>query len=69
MWLSSYQFVRNLPWLIMWKREEGQDLVEYALVIALIALAVTASTSSLAIVLTTAMNTVADGIVNAIASN
>jgi Flp pilus assembly pilin Flp len=69
MWLSSYRFVRNLPWLIMWKREEGQDLVEYALVIALIALAVTASTSSLAIVLTTAMNTVTDGIVNAIASN
>ena len=32
----------------LWKDEEGQDLVEYALVVALIALAATAGMGSLA---------------------
>ena len=32
----------------LWKEEEGQDLVEYALLIVLVALAVVASVQSLA---------------------
>jgi pilus assembly protein Flp/PilA len=37
------------------KREEGQDLVEYALVLALIALATVASMNTLAIAIETAL--------------
>ena len=32
----------------LWKEEEGQDLVEYALLVALVALAVTAGMKTLA---------------------
>ena len=32
----------------LWKEEEGQDLVEYALLVALVALAATAGMSALA---------------------
>jgi pilus assembly protein Flp/PilA len=32
----------------LWKEEEGQDLIEYALLIALVALAATAGMNSLA---------------------
>jgi pilus assembly protein Flp/PilA len=41
----------------LWREEEGQDLVEYALLIALIALAVTAGMSSLAVAINTAFST------------
>jgi len=34
--------------LRLWKEEEGQDLVEYALLVALVALAATAGMNSLA---------------------
>jgi Flp pilus assembly pilin Flp len=39
--------------------EHGQDLVEYALILALLAAFVTASTRSMALVLTTALSNIA----------
>jgi Flp pilus assembly pilin Flp len=45
-------------------REEGQDLVEYAFVLALIAFFLVASNSAFAIVLTTALSTVATNFAN-----
>ncbi len=35
-------------WVKIWREDNGQDLIEYALVVALIALAATAGMSSLA---------------------
>ena len=42
----------------LWKNEEGQDLVEYALLVALVALGATAAMSSLATSISTAFSTV-----------
>jgi Flp pilus assembly pilin Flp len=39
-------------------QESGQDLVEYALIMGLMALAITASTHSMAVVLTTALTNI-----------
>ncbi|MGH9598712.1 MAG: Flp family type IVb pilin [Bryobacteraceae bacterium] len=44
---------------VLMSREEGQDLVEYALVVALIALAATAGMNSLATAINTAFSSVA----------
>jgi Flp pilus assembly pilin Flp len=40
-------------------REEGQDLVEYTLIIALLAVTITAASQSMAIALTTGLITIA----------
>ncbi len=40
--------IRNYVKLQIWRDEEGQDLIEYALVVALIAFAATAGMSSVA---------------------
>jgi Flp pilus assembly pilin Flp len=40
----------------LWKEEEGQDLIEYALLVVLIGLAVTAVTPALANAIDTAFN-------------
>ena len=50
----------------LWSEEEGQDLVEYALLIALIALAVTAGMSSLAVAINSALSTVASDVTSAV---
>jgi pilus assembly protein Flp/PilA len=50
-------------------REEGQDLVEYALLMALVAATATASTSGLAIVLTTAMTNLGNELTNIISGH
>jgi pilus assembly protein Flp/PilA len=41
----------------LWQEEEGQDLVEYGLLVALVALAATAGMSSLATAINTAFST------------
>jgi len=46
-------------------REEGQDLVEYALVVALIAFGATAGMKNLATGITTAFNTISTQLVSA----
>jgi Flp pilus assembly pilin Flp len=48
-------------------REEGQDLVEYALVIALIAVFLVASTHSFAILLTTTLDNLASAFMSFVA--
>jgi pilus assembly protein Flp/PilA len=42
----------------LWKEEEGQDLVEYGLLVALVALAATAGMSSLATAINSAFSTI-----------
>jgi pilus assembly protein Flp/PilA len=42
----------------LWKEEEGQDLVEYALLVALVALAATAGMNTLATAINTAFGAV-----------
>jgi pilus assembly protein Flp/PilA len=46
--------------------EEGQDLVEYALVVAIIALGATASMQSLALSISTAFASISTAFVNAL---
>ena len=58
---NLYLFVRNL--LV---REEGQDLVEYALVVALIAFAATAGMNTLATGINTAFGNIATTLNSAI---
>ena len=43
----------------LWNEEEGQDLIEYALLVALVALAATAGMGTLATAINTAFGTVA----------
>jgi pilus assembly protein Flp/PilA len=43
----------------LWKEEEGQDLIEYALLVALVALAATVGMNSLAGAINGAFSTVA----------
>jgi len=50
------------------KKEDGQDLIEYALVVALIAFAATAGMSSLATGINTAFGTIAGKLGTAITS-
>ncbi len=57
MWSSYSTLSFGLQYLLA--RENGQDLVEYALLIALIGLFATASSRSLAIVLTTSLANIA----------
>jgi Flp pilus assembly pilin Flp len=47
-------------------REDGQDLVEYALVIALIGVSSTAAMKPLAVVLTTELSNLATAFTNAV---
>jgi pilus assembly protein Flp/PilA len=49
------------------RREEGQDLVEYALVVALIALGATASMKILATAISTEFTTISTSFKNAVA--
>jgi Flp pilus assembly pilin Flp len=46
--------------------EEGQDLVEYALVIAFLVVTATASSKPMAIVLTTTLSNIATAFTNAV---
>jgi len=57
MLLKSYVKLQNLM-----TREEGQDLVEYALLVSLIALAAIAATKSVASAVTTIFNNISTSI-------
>jgi pilus assembly protein Flp/PilA len=61
MFLKLYVKLQDLM-----SREEGQDLVEYALVVALIALGATASMSTLAKAISNAFGTVSSQFANAL---
>jgi pilus assembly protein Flp/PilA len=58
------RLVFRLQCLLM--REDGQDLVEYALLVAMLAAAVTASQSSFAAVITQTFNHIATTFTNAL---
>jgi pilus assembly protein Flp/PilA len=58
--LNFYLIMRNLT-----SAEDGQDLVEYALVVALIAFAATAGIGSLAGSINNAFNAIAGSLTNA----
>ena len=62
MLLKMYVTFQNLM-----SREEGQDLVEYALVVALIALGATAAMSSLASAISTEFGTISTAFASAVA--
>jgi pilus assembly protein Flp/PilA len=62
MFLAMYVKLQNLM-----NREEGQDLVEYALVVALIALGATAAMSSLAAAISTEFGTISSSFASAVA--
>ena len=62
MFLAMYVKLQNLM-----NREEGQDLVEYALVVALIALGATASMSALAKAISTEFGTISSTFATAVA--
>ena len=47
-------------------RGDGQDLVEYGLVIGMLALTLTASSQTFAVVITTTFNNLATGFTNAV---
>lgn len=49
----------------LWKEEEGQDLIEYALLVALIALAATVGMNSLATKINSAFTTLGTTLTNA----
>jgi pilus assembly protein Flp/PilA len=57
MWPGYLRIVCRLQCLLL--REEGQDLVEYALIIAMLAVTVTAASQSMANALTTGLITIA----------
>jgi pilus assembly protein Flp/PilA len=61
MFLKLYVMFQDLM-----SREEGQDLVEYALVVALIALGATASMSALAKVISTSFANISTTFANSI---
>jgi hypothetical protein len=56
MWPGYLKLVLQL--LCLGTRQDGQDLVEYAMVVALLGLAVTASNHEMAIVLTTGLTNI-----------
>jgi Flp pilus assembly pilin Flp len=58
------EFIYRLQCLMT--REQGQDLVEYTLLIGVIAAAITASTKSFAILITTALSSLAAAFNNAL---
>ena len=49
----------------LWKEEEGQDLVEYALLVALVALAATAGMNTLATKINASFTTLGGTLTNA----
>ena len=49
----------------LWSEEEGQDLIEYALLVALIALAATAGMTSLATAINTEFTSIGTSLTNA----
>jgi pilus assembly protein Flp/PilA len=49
----------------LWKEEEGQDLVEYALLVALVALAATAGMNALATAINTTFQNLGTSLTNA----
>ncbi|MGD0680570.1 MAG: Flp family type IVb pilin [Terracidiphilus sp.] len=59
--LTLFEKIHNLV-----SHEEGQDLVEYALVVAIIALGATASMQSLATVISTAFGSISTAFASAI---
>jgi Flp pilus assembly pilin Flp len=65
MWPGTLECVFRLNRLVAC--EEGQDLVEYGFVIALIGLFLVASTHSFAILLTTALNNLASAFISYLA--
>jgi Flp pilus assembly pilin Flp len=48
MWRSIQRFVRQLPCRTIWEQEEGQDLIEYGLLGALIAATAAAAVGKIA---------------------
>ncbi len=65
MWTECWHHVYR--WRCLMLREDGQDLVEYALVIALIGVSSTAAMKPLAVVLTTELSNIATAFTNALA--
>jgi Flp pilus assembly pilin Flp len=65
MWLGLWHHVYK--WQCLLTREDGQDLVEYALIIALIGVSSTATMKPLAVVLTTELSNIATAFTNAVA--
>jgi pilus assembly protein Flp/PilA len=59
--LASYEKFQGLV-----NREEGQDLVEYVLVVAIIALGATASMSSLASAISNSFGAISTAFINAL---
>ena len=64
MWTGCWHHVNR--WRCLMLREDGQDLVEYALVIALIGVSSTAAMKPLAVVLTTELSNLATAFTNAV---
>jgi Flp pilus assembly pilin Flp len=65
MWLRDWHHVYK--WQCLLGQEDGQDLVEYALLIALIGVSSTAAMKPLAVVLTTELSKIATAFTNAVA--
>jgi pilus assembly protein Flp/PilA len=65
MWLGHWRHV--FKWQCLLAREDGQDMVEYALVIALIAVSSTAAMKPMAVLLTTVLSHIATTFTSAVA--
>jgi len=64
MWLGRRHYFRNLQRLMT--GEDGQDLVEYALLIAMLVVTATASSGPMAIVITTELSNIAAAFTGAV---
>jgi Flp pilus assembly pilin Flp len=64
MWRRNLKLVFRVRWLM--KRADGQDLVEYAFLLAVIAGVAIASSGSVAGVITLTFNEIASGFTNAV---
>jgi Flp pilus assembly pilin Flp len=65
MWPGHWHHVYR--WQCLLTREDGQDMVEYALVIALIGVSSTAAMRPMAVVLTTVLSNIAAAFISAVA--
>jgi pilus assembly protein Flp/PilA len=60
--------LKTYVWAQIWREDDGQDLIEYALVIALIALAAVATMGTLATNINKAFSKVNSGLSSAVGS-
>jgi pilus assembly protein Flp/PilA len=61
--------MRTYVWAQIWREDNGQDLIEYALVAALIAFAAVISMKALAVQINTAFTTIGTNLQNAMAGS